>query len=222
MIANLFSIFDPSTSIRTRLNWASILVVIIFYPIVKWSLISRRVGLVYRLGRGFYSEVKPLLSSKGKITTIIFITLFIFILLINLIGLLPYIFTPTSHLVVTLRLVLPLWSGYFFYGWAVNIKWILAHLIPQGTPLLLIPFIVIIESVRRLIRPITLSVRLIANIIAGHLLLGLVRGAARVLLVGRFMVVIFSQILLVTLEVAVAMIQSYVLVVLRALYTSEV
>lgn len=81
---------------------------------------------------------------------------------------------------------------------------------------------VLIERVRNLIRPITLSVRLIANIIAGHLLLTLVRGSVSAFFTGLIALVVFSQILLVILEVAVAAIQSYVLVVLRILYVREV
>lgn len=93
---------------------------------------------------------------------------------------------------------------------------------PQGTPIVLIPFIVVIESVRRIIRPVTLSVRLMANIIAGHLLLTLIRGSIQVIFLRRVICIRVFQVLLVVLEVAVAAIQAYVLVVLRVLYASEV
>lgn len=88
--------------------------------------------------------------------------------------------------------------------------------------MVLIPFIVLIESVSRVIRPITLSVRLMANIIAGHLLLTLIRGAIQVEFLRRVVGIRILQVLLVVLEVAVAAIQAYVLVVLRVLYTREV
>lgn len=81
---------------------------------------------------------------------------------------------------------------------------------------------VVIESVRGLIRPATLAVRLIANIIAGHLLLALVSGAASALIFSRLRVISLFQVLLVVLEAAVAVIQAYVLVVLRVLYVREV
>lgn len=87
---------------------------------------------------------------------------------------------------------------------------------------MLIPFIVVIERVRRLIRPGTLAVRLMANIIAGHLILVLVRRSVIVLRTLIFWSIILSQILLVVLEVAVAIIQAYVLVILRVLYSREV
>jgi len=79
-----------------------------------------------------------------------------------------YIFTRTRHLTLTLTLALPLWVRFILFGWIKNTNHIFEHLIPQGTPTLLIPFIVIIETIRNLIRPGTLAVRLTANIIAGQ------------------------------------------------------
>lgn len=98
----------------------------------------------------------------------------------------------------------------------------LAHLVPQGTPWVLLPFMVLVESIRRLIRPGTLSVRLAANIVAGHILLALIRGASRILGVGLFYSIVVLQILLILLETAVAAIQAYVFVVLRVLYLREI
>jgi F-type H+-transporting ATPase subunit a len=93
----------------------------------------------------------------------------------NFIGLFPYIFTATSHLTITISLAVPAWLGYILYSSLKNINFFLSHLVPLGTPYPLIPFIVLIEIIRRVIRPITLSVRLAANIIAGHLLIVLMR-----------------------------------------------
>lgn len=91
---------------------------------------------------------------------------------------------------------------------------------PQGTPNILIPFIVIIELIRNVIRPLTLSVRLSANIIAGHLLITLMRQSHQILgILVVFLVLI--QCLLILLEVAVSFIQSYVYSILRVLYSSE-
>jgi len=94
--------------------------------------------------------------------------------------------------------------------------------VPQRTPTALIPFIVLIESIRNVIRPITLSVRLIANIVAGHLLITLLgnqtAAAANFILLG----LLITQIILLTLERAVAIIQSYVFAVLTTLYSREV
>ena len=98
------------------------------------------------------------------------------ILYCNFLGLFPYIFTPSRHLVITINLALPVWLGYITYSIILNINFFLSHLVPLGTPYPLIIFIVLIEIIRRIIRPLTLSVRLAANIVAGHLLMVLIRG----------------------------------------------
>ena len=96
-----------------------------------------------------------------------------------------------------------------------------AHLVPSGTPGALIPVIVIIETVRSIIRPGTLAVRLAANIVAGHLLLTLLGGQGP-LLSGAFLaIIIVSLILLLILECAVACIQAYVFTILSSLYLNE-
>jgi F-type H+-transporting ATPase subunit a len=99
----------------------------------------------------------------------------------------------------------------------------LAHLIPQGTPPVLIPVIVLIETTRNLIRPATLAIRLTANIIAGHLLITLLGNqVARNELIIIEPLILGVTILLLTLEFAVALIQSYVFSVLVTLYTREI
>jgi F-type H+-transporting ATPase subunit a len=97
-----------------------------------------------------------------------------------------------------------------------------AHLVPQGTPAILIPFIVIIETIRNVIRPGTLAVRLSANIIAGHLLLTLLGNTGNSLSTIIISILIFTQLLLLTLESAVAIIQAYVFTILSTLYSREI
>ena len=152
----------------------------------------------------------------------IFVSLFILIAYSNFLGLFPYIFTSTRHLSIAVRIALPLWLGYIIYSTLNNINFFLSHLVPRGTPYVLIPFIVIIELIRRVIRPLTLSVRLAANIVAGHLLIVLVRSPL-VSAPWAIIILIFGGlILLVILELAVSVIQSYVFSTLRSLYVIEV
>ena len=148
--------------------------------------------------------------------------LFFFILYSNFIGLFPYIFTSTSHLTITVRLILPLWLGYIIFYLAKGTNFFLSHLVPRGTPYALMPFIVIIEIVRRLIRPLTLSVRLAANIIAGHILISLVSSPLISAPTFMFGCIFFILIALVVLELAVSIIQSYVFGTLLSLYIIEV
>jgi len=152
----------------------------------------------------------------------IFVSFFLLISCINFLGLFPYIFTPSSHLVITVRVALPLWLGYIIYSTIYNINFFLSHLVPLGTPVALIPLIVIIEVVRRLIRPITLSVRLAANIVAGHLLMVLIRGPMSLLNFFRFLLILGGLLLLTLLELAVSFIQAYVFRTLTSLYVIEV
>jgi F-type H+-transporting ATPase subunit a len=94
--------------------------------------------------------------------------------------------------------------------------------VPQGTPSILIPFIVIIETISNVIRPGTLAVRLSANIIAGHLLLTLLGNTGNSLSYIIVSLLIFAQLLLLILESAVAIIQSYVFTILSTLYSREI
>merc|ERR1711982_142969 len=132
-----------------------------------------------------------------------------FIIFSNFIGLIPYIFTSTSHLSITLVLALPIWLGTILFSIIFQYNNLLAHLVPLGTPSFLIPIIVIIETVRNVIRPITLSIRLAANMVAGHLLLTLLGSQGpniRIIIIIR--VLLLRLVLLLILEVAVACIQS--------------
>jgi F-type H+-transporting ATPase subunit a len=108
------------------------------------------------------------------------------------------------------------------YGWINHTQHIFAHLVPQGTPPVLIPFIVCIETIRNLIRPGTLAVRLAANIIAGHLLITLLGNTGSSISYYILSILLIVQIALLILESAVSIIQSYVFAVLRTLYSREV
>jgi len=133
----------------------------------------------------------------------------------------PYIFTRTSHLSITIVLALPIWLGTILYSIIFQYNSLLAHLVPLGTPRFLIPIIVIIETVRNIIRPITLSIRLAANMVAGHLLLTLLGSQGPIISIIILLILLIRLILLLILEVAVACIQSYVFTILRSLYLNE-
>lgn len=223
MITNLFSVFDPSTNIfNISLNWTRTLIGLIIIPIIFWFIPNRFNIIWNNLLIKLHNEFNTLLGNKKNGITFIFISLFSLILFNNLLGLFPYIFTRTSHLTFTLTLALPLWLRFIIFGWINNTQHIFAHLVPQGTPSVLIPFIVCIETIRNIIRPGTLAVRLTANIIAGHLLLTLLGNTGNTLPRFLLRILIITQLALLTLESAVAIIQSYVFAVLRTLYSREV
>ena len=224
MITNLFSVFNPSSSIlNLSLNWIRTFLGILIIPSIYWLIPSRYNVFWNNIILTLHKEFKTLLGPKGHNgSTYIFISLFSIILFNTFKGLFPYIFTRTSHLTLTLTLVLPLWLCFIIYGWINHTQHIFAHLVPQGTPAILIPFIVCIETIRNVIRPGTLAVRLRANIIAGHLLITLIGNTGPSLSYILISLLIIAQIALLILESAVAIIQSYVFAVLRTLYSREV
>nr|AND96443.1 ATP synthase F0 subunit 6 [Onthophagus rorarius] len=223
MMTNLFSSFDPGTYLSTSLNWTSTLLGILFMPMMFWLIPSRYNFLWNKIIVTLHNEFKVLLGNNSiKGSTLIFISIFSMIMFNNFLGLFPYIFTSSSHMVMTLTLALPMWLSFMIYGWINNTMHMFTHLVPQGTPPVLMPFMVLIETISNVIRPGTLAIRLAANMIAGHLLLTLLgnTGSSLNLILINFLII--TQLLLLLLESAVSIIQSYVFAVLTTLYSSEV
>nr|YP_010228518.1 ATP synthase F0 subunit 6 [Callerebia polyphemus]QZP40876.1 ATP synthase F0 subunit 6 [Callerebia polyphemus] len=224
MMTNLFSIFDPSSNIfNLPLNWISTFIGLMFIPYSFWFFPNRFIILWNFISSKLHNEFKTLMGINSfNGSTFIFVSLFFFILFNNLLGLFPYIFTSTSHLNFSLTLSLSFWLSFMIYGWINNTQHMFIHMIPQGTPTILMPFMVLIETISNIIRPGTLAVRLTANMIAGHLLLTLLGNSGMNMPNYLIIILIFTQILLLTLEFAVAIIQSYVITILSTLYSSEV
>jgi F-type H+-transporting ATPase subunit a len=146
-----------------------------------------------------------------------FFVMFFFILTFNFFSLFPFVFTCSGHLFFTLGLSLSVWSGIILFYLSFNLGGFISHLVASDSPLFLSPFIVCLELIRVIIRPLSLRVRLIANIVAGHLLLGLV-GTFRLLYSGGY----FIGLALTCLELGVCVVQSYVFSVLCLLYRMEI
>nr|AAQ74158.1 ATPase subunit 6 [Henicorhina leucophrys]ABW06709.1 ATPase subunit 6 [Henicorhina leucophrys]ABW06711.1 ATPase subunit 6 [Henicorhina leucophrys]ABW06713.1 ATPase subunit 6 [Henicorhina leucophrys]QDF44955.1 ATPase subunit 6 [Henicorhina leucophrys] len=164
------------------------------------------------------------LDKKGHKWALILTSLMLFLLLTNLLGLLPYTFTPTTQLSMNLALAFPLWLATLLIGLRNQPSVSLGHLLPEGTPTPLIPALILIETTSLLIRPLALGVRLTANLTAGHLLIQLISTATTVLFSTMPAISFLTLIilfLLTILEVAVAMIQAYVFVLLLSLYLQE-
>nr|AKA97966.1 ATPase subunit 6 [Picoides temminckii] len=164
------------------------------------------------------------LNKNGHKWALILASLMVLLLSINLLGLLPYTFTPTTQLSMNMALAFPLWLATLLTGLRNQPSASLAHLLPEGTPTPLIPALILIETTSLLIRPLALGVRLTANLTAGHLLIQLISTASTALLSIMPAISILTTIillLLTILEVAVAMIQAYVFVLLLSLYLQE-
>nr|QXU60039.1 ATP synthase F0 subunit 6 [Dactylortyx thoracicus] len=164
------------------------------------------------------------LNKTGHKWALLLTSLMLFLLSINLLGLLPYTFTPTTQLSMNMALAFPLWLATLLVGLRNQPSTSLGHLLPEGTPTLLIPALILIETTSLLIRPLALGVRLTANLTAGHLLIQLISTATITLLPMMPPISILTALilfLLTILEVAVAMIQAYVFVLLLSLYLQE-
>nr|AMB62838.1 ATP synthase F0 subunit 6 [Hephaestus jenkinsi] len=192
-------------------------------PTPRW-LHNRMLALQNWFISRFAQELLLPLSPAGHKWAMLFTSLMLYLISLNMLGLLPYTFTPTTQLSLNLGLAVPLWLATVIIGMRNQPTIALGHLLPEGTPTLLIPVLIIIETISLLIRPIALGVRLTANLTAGHLLIQLIATAAFVLLPLMPAVAILTGtllFLLTLLEVAVAMIQAYVFVLLLSLYLQE-
>jgi len=222
-MSNLFSVFVPQSWLGFNLNWFSRIGVLLVIPPLFWAAPSQSSSLASNLIKKVGTEFKAILSPSSLPGVLsIPLSLLTIIGINNVFGLSPYIFTASSHLVFTLTLALPLWLGHMLWGWLKTPGLILAHLLPLGTPGALMPFMVGIELTSSLIRPLTLAIRLAANIIAGHLLISLLSRSGVSTSLAISSLVITSLVALSILECAVSLIQAYVFRVLSTLYLSEV
>nr|ACD77399.1 ATP synthase F0 subunit 6 [Hypsiglena sp. 2 DGM-2013] len=164
------------------------------------------------------------LTMDGQKWCRILLSLMIMILLSNMLGLLPYTFTSTSQLSMNMAMAIPLWLATVITGMAKKPTTTLAHMLPEGSPTPLIPFMIVIETISLLMRPLALGVRLTANITAGHLLMTMISSAALNFINTSITLSVLTStllFLLTLLELAVACIQAYVFVLLIILYLQE-
>nr|YP_009106932.1 ATP synthase F0 subunit 6 [Ichthyomyzon fossor]YP_009106945.1 ATP synthase F0 subunit 6 [Ichthyomyzon unicuspis]AIT96667.1 ATP synthase F0 subunit 6 [Ichthyomyzon fossor]AIT96680.1 ATP synthase F0 subunit 6 [Ichthyomyzon unicuspis] len=163
------------------------------------------------------------MSPQGHKWALMCMASMMFILVINLLGLLPYTYTPTTQLSLNMGLAVPLWLATIIIGMQKKPTEALAHLLPEGTPIALIPMLIIIETISLFIRPVALGVRLTANLTAGHLLMQLISITTFMLIpiISISMITSLLLLLLTILELAVAMIQAYVFILLLTLYLQE-
>lgn len=171
--------------------------------------------------------IKDSIGNKGHTYFPFIFTLFSFILMLNLLGMIPYVFSVTAHIAVTIGLSLAIWLGVTFLGFHLHGIQFLSMFMPQGAPIALAPLLVIIELVSYTARALSLGLRLAANISAGHMLLGIIGGFGFTMLnVGGFTAIgsiipIGLVFILTFLELAVALIQSYVFSLLTIIYIND-
>nr|YP_009108369.1 ATP synthase F0 subunit 6 [Diptychus maculatus]AIV00459.1 ATP synthase F0 subunit 6 [Diptychus maculatus] len=225
MMASFFDQFASPSYLGVPLIAVAIVLPWTLYPTPSSRWIGNRLITVQgSFINRFTSQLMLPLNVGGHKWALLLASLMVFLLTINMLGLLPYTFTPTTQLSLNMGLAMPLWLATVIIGMRNQPTAALGHLLPEGTPILLIPVLIIIETISLFIRPLALGVRLTANLTAGHLLIQLIATAVLVLLPIMPTVAILTAtvlLLLTLLEVAVAMIQAYVFVLLLSLYLQE-
>jgi len=228
MIPDIFSSFDPYIS-RTFVPLKTIFMVLIpirilIILLLQHSVNSRLTSIVTSTLDIILSQLNRTLSLHIKGLSAIVVSTFIIIILLNIIGLAPYCFSSSSHLVLTLSLGLPLWLRLVISRFRYKPKASAAHFLPDGAPDWLNPFLVLIETSSVLVRPLTLSFRLAANITAGHIVLSLLGiylssaifasfiSATALILITSFYIIF---------EVAICAIQAYIFCLLVSLYRDD-
>jgi len=148
-------------------------------------------------------------------------TLFMFVLFTNMLGMIPYSFTVTSHIIVTFALACLVFIGVTVLGFIKHGAGYLKLFVPHGVPVALLPLIVVIEIISYLSRPISLSVRLFANMMAGHTMLHVFAGFVLMLGVFAGWLPLLFIVALTGLEFLVAFLQAYVFAILTCIYIND-
>lgn len=228
MLVDIFSSFDDNNQVFISLYiliWIFSLSRLLIFSSSYWVITPRYDAIIKAFKETVTLQIfRSFGYSIGGFINVL-TALFLFLIFINIRGLIPYVFSSTSHLAVSLSLGLPLWISLILSAIFFNPRSVVAGLLPIGAPAPLNPFLAIIETVRILVRPITLSVRLTANIRAGHIVLTLIGNY----LTARFFISsIFSIVLLITIQVfytifefGIRLIQAYIFCLLITLYSDE-
>ena len=201
---------------------ASVILLFLSLGTKEKKIIPGRIQLIAEI---FYKFVAKMISdtagSKAKPYFPFIFSLFMFVLFCNMVGMLPYSFTVTSHIIVTLIMALFIFIAVTIIGFVKHGFKYLKIFVPSGVPVVLLPLITIIEIISYLSRPVSLSVRLFANMMAGHTMLKVFGGFVISLgLLGGWLPLGFS-VALTGLEILVAFLQAYVFAILTCIYLND-
>nr|QGZ09991.1 ATP synthase F0 subunit 6 [Eisenia nordenskioldi nordenskioldi] len=228
MMPDIFSSFDPymyntmfpANSMFMMMNTLIVLMIQSSY----WVINSRSSTLKSPLKDTIFTQLTRTSGIHLKGFSSILSSIFILLIAVNLMGLVPYTFSSSSHLIFTLTFGLPMWMSLIMSSFTYSPKKTTAHFLPDGAPDWLNPFLVLIESTSVLVRPLTLSFRLAANMSAGHIVLSLVG----VYCASAWFSSILSTLMLtltslgyILFEVAICMIQAYIFCLLLSLYSDD-
>ena len=198
------------------------ILLLLFFGTKKKLLIPSKLQLVTEMSYVFIAKmISDTAGSNGKAFFPFIFTLFMFVLFCNMVGMLPYSFTVTSHIIVTFVLAASIFIGVTIIGFIKHGIKYLQLFIPKGVPFYILPLIVVIEIISYLSRPVSLSVRLFANMMAGHTMLKVFGGFVISLgLLGGWLPLGFS-VALTGLEILIAFLQAYVFAILTCIYLND-
>ncbi|MAJ66023.1 MAG: F0F1 ATP synthase subunit A [Candidatus Pelagibacterales bacterium] len=198
------------------------IIILFFLGIKKKTIIPNKIQLLTELSYTFVSKmISDTAGSKAKPYFGLIFSLFMFVLFCNMLGMIPYSFTVTSHIIVTFVLAAFIFIGVTIIGFLKHGLGYLKLFVPSGVPSLLLPLIIVIEVISYLSRPVSLSVRLFANMMAGHTMLKVFGGFVISLgLIGGWLPLSFS-VALTGLEILVAFLQAYVFAILTCIYLND-
>nr|YP_010835863.1 ATP synthase F0 subunit 6 [Pila virens]WGC89382.1 ATP synthase F0 subunit 6 [Pila virens] len=227
MLVDIFSSFDDHNQVFMSmyfLVWGFSFLVILLFNSNYWLDTPRWNVIMMSFKDTVTSQVFRSLGMNLGGFLILISSMFLVLISMNLIGLVPYVFSPTSHLAVSLSLGLCMWLCLIISGVMFNPSSVIASLLPMGAPAGLNPFLVLIETVSILVRPITLSVRLTANMSAGHIVLTLIGNylaSAMFSLSVSTLILGSVQIFYTIFEFGISLIQAYIFCLLITLYSDE-
>jgi len=201
---------------------AATILLLLFLGTKKKLLIPSKIQLITEMSYTFIAKmINDTAGSSAKQFFPFIFTLFMFVLFCNMIGMLPYSFTVTSHIIVTFALAAVIFVGVTIIGFIKHGIKYLELFVPKGVPIVLLPLIVVIEIISYLSRPVSLSVRLFANMMAGHTMLKVFGGFVISLgLLGGWLPLSFS-VALTGLEILIAFLQAYVFAILTCIYLND-
>jgi len=195
---------------------------VFFVGTKRKTIVPTKIQLLTELSYTFVSKmISDTAGSKAKPYFPFIFSLFMFVLFCNMLGMLPYSFTVTSHIIVTFALAAIIFIGVTIIGFVNHGVGYLKLFIPSGVPVVLLPIIVIIEMISYLARPVSLSVRLFANMMAGHTMLKVFGGFVISLgIIGGWLPLSFT-VALTGLEILIAFLQAYVFAILTCIYLND-
>nr|YP_010471442.1 ATP synthase F0 subunit 6 [Acaciothrips ebneri]UVG40784.1 ATP synthase F0 subunit 6 [Acaciothrips ebneri] len=222
MKMNLFSSFDLYSGVSPYILFnLTIFIMLFFFPLKYWLFNSRYMFIILYMMYFLNKEFMLLVGKKLYGGVLIYITFFFYVLQFNIFGMFPYLFTLTSQLNMNLYFSLIFFLLFFLMGWLKFNNNMFSHLTPLGSPSILSPILVMIEMISMIIRPLTLSIRLTANILSGHILMEILLNPAEHMILMIKLLIYFIMIPIFLLEIMVCFVQSFVISSLSALYLSE-